>query len=62
MNPQLPPMPQDEFISGPEITETEDPTPQDEAALRDAQNKADENGEEGEEEAAEEEGDEGDED
>lgn len=62
LNPQLPPMPQDEFISGPEITETEDPSPQDEAALRKAQEQADEAGEEGEEEAAEEEGEEGEED
>ena len=34
MNPQLPPMPQEEFVSGPEITEAEDPSPQDEAALK----------------------------
>ena len=32
MNPQLPPMPQEEFVSGPEITEAEDPSPQDEAS------------------------------
>lgn len=55
LNPQLPPMPQDEFISGPEITETEDPSPAEEDALRKAQIQADENGEEGEEEQADEE-------
>ncbi len=62
LNPQLPPMPQDEFISGPEITEADDPSPQDEAALRKAQEQADEAGEEGEEEAAEEEEGEGEDD
>lgn len=56
MNPQLPPMPQEEHTSGPEITEIEDPTPQDEAALKKAQEQAEEaeEGEEGEEEGEEE--------
>ncbi len=57
LNPQLPPMPQDEFVSGPEITEAEDPSPQDEAALKKAQEQAEEAGEEAEEGAEEEEGD-----
>jgi radial spoke head protein 4A len=57
MNPQLPPMPQEEFVSGPEITEAEDPSPQDEAALKKAQEQAEEAGEEAEEGAEEEEGD-----
>ena len=61
MNPQLPPMPQEEFVSGPEITEAEDPSPQDEAALKKAQEQAEEAGEEAEEGAEEEDGD-GDED
>ena len=56
MNPQLPPMPQEEFVSGPEITEAEDPSPQDEAALKKAQEQAEEAGEEAEEGAEEEEG------
>lgn len=61
LNPQLPPMPQEEFISGPEITEFEDPTPQEEAALIKAKQDAEDNGEEGEEEnIGEEEEDEGD--
>jgi len=55
MNPQLPPMPQEEFISGPEITEAEDPSPQDEAALRKAQEQAEEQEEEHEEEEEEQE-------
>jgi radial spoke head protein 4A len=65
MNPQLPPMPQEEFVSGPEITEAEDPSPQDEAALKKAQEQAEEAGEEAEEgaeEGAEEEDGDGDED
>ncbi len=37
MNPQLPPMPQEEFISGPDITEIEDPSPAEEQALKKAQ-------------------------
>ena len=57
MNPQLPPMPQEEFVSGPEITEAEDPSPRDEAALKKAQEQAEEAGEEAEEGAEEEEGD-----
>lgn len=57
MNPQLPPMPQEEFVSGPEITEGEDPTPQDEAALKKQQEQAEEAGEEAEEGAEEEDGD-----
>jgi len=40
---------QDEFPSGPEITEVEDPTPEEEAALRAAQQEAAENAEEMEE-------------
>jgi len=62
LNPQLPPMPQDEFLSGPEIMETDDPSPQDEAAMNKAIAQADEAGEEGEEEAAEEEEGEGEDD
>jgi radial spoke head protein 4A len=54
-NPQLPPQPQEEFVSGPEITEAEDPSPQDEAALKKAQEAAEAEDERGEEE--EEEGD-----
>ena len=54
LNPQLPPLPQEEFLSGPEITEAEDPSPQDEAALRKAQEQAEEE-QEGEEEKEEEE-------
>ncbi len=54
-------MPQEEFVSGPEITEAEDPSPQDEAALKKAQEQAEEAGEEAEEGAEEEDGD-GDED
>lgn len=45
-------MPQEEFVSGPEITEADDPSPQDEAALRKAQEQA----EEAEEDHGEEEG------
>jgi radial spoke head protein 4/6 len=60
MNPQLPPMPQEEHTSGPEITETEDPTPQDEAALKKAQEQAEEEVEEEAEEEGEEEGEEDD--
>ncbi len=55
LNPQLPPMPQEEFVSGPEITEADDPSPQDEAALRKAQEQAEEAEEEAGEEAEEEE-------
>lgn len=50
MNPQLPPMPQDEAISGPEITEVVDPTPSEEAALIKIQNQMDDDNENGEEE------------
>ena len=60
MNPQLPPMPQDEFVSGPEITEADDPSPQDEAALKKAQEQAEEAEEEAEEEEEEEAEDDGD--
>ena len=35
-------MPQEEFVSGPEITEADDPSPQDEAALKKAQEQAEE--------------------
>ena len=62
LNPQLPPMPQEEFVSGPEITEAEDPTPQDEAALKKAQEQAEAEGEEEAEEEEEEEQDEDNED
>ena len=50
--PELPAQPKDEYPSGPEITEAEDPTPSDEAAFRTAQQTEDqeEEGEEGEEE------------
>lgn len=48
-------MPQEEFVSGPEITEAEDPTPQDEEEYRKAQEKAEEAEEEAEEEEEEEE-------
>lgn len=54
MNPVLPPMPQEEFVSGPEITEADDPSPQDEAALRKAQEQAEEAEEEHQEEEEEE--------
>ena len=50
-------MPQEEYPSGPEITEGDDPTPQDEAQLRKAQEEAEEQANE-EEEGGEEEGDE----
>lgn len=56
LNPLLPPAPQDEYSSGPEITEVEDPTPQDEETYRKAQEKAEE-----EEGGAEEESEEGEE-
>ena len=47
----MPPLPQDEFVSGPEITEDSDPTPEQEAALKKAQEDADaEEEQEGEEE------------
>ena len=46
--PAAPPI-QEEFPSGPEITEGEDPTPEEEAALRAAQQEAAENAEEMEE-------------
>ena len=46
---------QEEFPSGPEITEVEDPTPEEEAALRAAQQEAAENAEEMEEEGDEDE-------
>ena len=52
MNPQLPPMPQEEFVSGPEITEAEDPSPQDEAALKKAQEQAEEAGNRSQEEVS----------
>ena len=54
LNPVLPPMPQEEFVSGPEITEADDPSPQDEAALRKAQEQAEEAEEEHQEEEEEE--------
>lgn len=57
LNPQLPPVPQEEFMSGPEITEAEDPTPQEEEELRKAQERAEEAEEEAEEEEEEEEAD-----
>ena len=60
LNPQLPPMPQEEYSSGPEITEADDPTPQDEAALKKAQEQADEEDAEEEGEEEEEEADEDD--
>ena len=50
LNPQLPPLPQEEFVSGPEITEEDDPSPQDEAADQKAKNEAEEQELEGEEE------------
>ena len=53
-------MPQEEFVSGPEITEADDPSPQDEAALKKAQEQAEEAEEEAEEEEEEEQEDEGD--
>ncbi len=53
-------MPQDEFVSGPEITEADDPSPQDEAALKKAQEQAEEAEEEAEEEEEEEAEDDGD--
>lgn len=49
LNPQLPPISQEEYSSGPEITETEDPTPQDEAQFKKAQEEAEEQLEENEE-------------
>ena len=49
INPPLPPQPSEEYPSGPEITEAEDPSPQDEAQLRKAQEE-NENPEEGGEE------------
>ena len=48
-SPPAPAPIQDEFPSGPEITEAEDPTPEEEAALRAAQQEAAENAEEMEE-------------
>jgi len=48
-SPPPPPAIQDEFPSGPEITEVEDPTPEEEAALRAAQQEAAEAAEEMEE-------------
>jgi radial spoke head protein 4A len=62
LNPVLPPMPQEEFVSGPEITEADDPSPQDEAALRKAQEQAEEAEEEHQEEEEEEQEEEHDED
>ena len=47
-------MPQEEFVSGPEVTEADDPSPQDEAALRKAQEQAEEAEEEHQEEEEEE--------
>jgi radial spoke head protein 4A len=60
MNPQLPPMPQEEFISGPDITEIEDPSPAEEQALKKAQEagEEDQDAEGQEEESGEEEEDE----
>ena len=55
-------MPQEEFVSGPEITEADDPSLQDEAALKKAQEQAEEAEEENAEEEGEEEGDEDNED
>ena len=54
-SPPPPPSIQEEFPSGPEITEVEDPTPEEEAALRAAQQEAAENAEEMEEEGEEDE-------
>ncbi len=51
--PSAPPTVLDEFPSGPEVTETEDPTPEEEAAFKAAQQAAEEGGEEGAEEGAE---------
>ena len=48
-SPPAPAPIQDEFPSGPEITEAEDPTPEEEAALRAAQQEAAENAEDIEE-------------
>lgn len=48
-SPSAPPAIQEEFPSGPEITEAEDPTPEEEAALRAAQQEAAEAAEEMEE-------------
>ena len=56
-SPPAPAPIQDEFPSGPEITEIEDPTPEEEAALRAAQQEAAENEEMGEEEGDEDEDD-----
>ncbi|XP_074648138.1 radial spoke head protein 4 homolog A-like [Tubulanus polymorphus] len=56
-SPTPPPPIQDEYPSGPEITETEDPTPEEEAALRAAQNEAAEAAEEMEEQEEEDEDD-----
>ena len=57
-NPPAMPQLQEEFPSGPEITETEDPTPEEEAALRAAQQEAAEEMEEVEEEQSEDDDDE----
>lgn len=37
LNPALPPLPQSEYVSGPEITETDDPTVLQEEALKKTQ-------------------------
>ena len=58
MNPELPALPQEEFVSGPEITEDNDPSPQEEATFKKMQDDAaedadidhEEEGGEGEEE------------
>lgn len=62
MNPLLPPLPQEEFVSGPEITEADDPSPQDEAALKKAQEQAEDAEEEQEEEEEEDGGEDGEDD
>jgi len=56
-SPPAPPPIQDEFSSGPEITEADDPTPEEEAALRAAQQEAAEAAEEMGEAEGEEDGD-----
>ena len=48
-SPPAPPAAQEEFPSGPEITEAEDPTVEQERALKAAQQEAEEEGEEEEE-------------
>ncbi|KAI3387592.1 hypothetical protein SNEBB_000157 [Seison nebaliae] len=58
IDPVLPPLPQEEFPSGPEITEVDDPTPEVEAALQKQQEEAEGLEEEMEEEEEEEDEDE----